>query len=321
MSEKTDVLVVNNLTKVYGWEVNLGRRKIGRRVEAVKETSFKVRKGEIFGFLGPNGAGKTTAIRSILGYLTIQSGSITINEMDYRKDALLIRENIGYVPEDVSLYGNFTGNELIEYFGKFRPVDQTFIKILKKIFKVDLTMKIRSLSSGNRQQAAIIASIASNPDFLILDESSKGLDPLMTSKYHDLLLKMRDEGKTIFLSSHDLSEVQAICDRVGIIRQGRIVVVESVKNLRSKSMQMMKVEFADGTDDIIDELEKIPNIVSVKKKDGIFEIRVSEDINDLLKVITSRKVKRMTLEESSLEEIFLAYYKDELEQEQEEEES
>ncbi|MHA1167841.1 MAG: ABC transporter ATP-binding protein [Candidatus Hodarchaeales archaeon] len=318
MTESTAVLVVSNLTKVYGKEISLSKWKIGRKIEAVKEASFKVKKGEIFGFLGPNGAGKTTAIRSILGYLTIQSGSITINNHDYRKDALKIRENIGYIPGDVSLYNNFTGNELIEYFGKFRPVDPKFLKKLKKIFRVDLTLKIRNLSTGNRQQVAIIASIASNPDFLILDEPSSGLDPLITSKFHKLLLKMREEGKTIFLSSHDLAEVQAICDRVAIIRHGRIIVVESVKDLRNKSMQIMKVEFADGYDTLIDDIQAIPNLVSVKKKDGYFEIRIKEDINELLKFVVSRGVKRLTLEDSSLEDIFLEYYKDELDQEEEE---
>jgi len=318
LTESTAVLVVSNLTKVYGKEISLSKWKIGRKIEAVKEASFKVKKGEIFGFLGPNGAGKTTAIRSILGYLTIQSGSITINNHDYRKDALKIRENIGYIPGDVSLYNNFTGNELIEYFGKFRPVDPKFLKKLKKIFRVDLTLKIRNLSTGNRQQVAIIASIASNPDFLILDEPSSGLDPLITSKFHKLLLKMREEGKTIFLSSHDLAEVQAICDRVAIIRHGRIIVVESVKDLRNKSMQIMKVEFADGYDTLIDDIQAIPNLVSVKKKDGYFEIRIKEDINELLKFVVSRGVKRLTLEDSSLEDIFLEYYKDELDQEEEE---
>ncbi|MFX0173121.1 MAG: ABC transporter ATP-binding protein, partial [Candidatus Hodarchaeota archaeon] len=209
------VLKVENLTKIYGRELQLGPRKLGRRIVAVDGASFSVKKGEIFGFLGPNGAGKTTAIRSILGYLTIKEGTITINGLDYRNDSLEIRGNIGYVPGDVTLYSNFTGKELLNYVNEFRPTDETFLKTLRKVFKVDLSLKIRSMSSGNRQQCAIIVAFASNPDFLILDEPSSGLDPLMTARFHNLLRELRDQGKTIFLSSHDLAEVQAICDRVG----------------------------------------------------------------------------------------------------------
>jgi ABC-2 type transport system ATP-binding protein len=191
----SDVLVVRNLTKIYGRELQIGSRRVGRRTVAVDDASFSVMKGEIFGFLGPNGAGKTTAIRSILGYLTIKTGTITINGLDYQKDGLGIRQNIGYIPGDVTLYSNFTGKELINYFNEFRATDTAFLKKLRSIFKVDLSMKIRSLSSGNRQQAAIVTNLASNPDFLILDEPSSGLDPLMTARFHDLLREMRIKEK------------------------------------------------------------------------------------------------------------------------------
>lgn len=310
------VLQVSNLTKVYGREFQLGfrkiRHKIGRRVEAVTDVSFNVRKGEIFGFLGPNGAGKTTTIRSILGYLSIQGGGIKINGLDYLKDALEIRKNIGFIRSEIDLYGNFTGEELISYFGKFKPIDQKFLNKLKAIFKVDLTLDFKSLSTGNRQQVIIILALASNPDFVILDEPSSGLDPLMATRFHRLLLKMRDKGKTIFLSSHNLNEVQAICDRVGIIRKGNIVVIETVKELQTKSMQLLSVEFIDGETPNIDEFQAISNVFSVEKKDNTFFVKVKEDVNDLLKFVTSRRIKRMTLENSSLEDIFLTYYKDEL---------
>ena len=320
-SERKSVIQVSNLTKVYGRELALGSRKIGRRIVAVDDVSFSVKKGEIFGFLGPNGAGKTTTIRAILGYLSIQSGTITINELDYLKNGLEIKNNLGFVRSEMDLYGNFTGEELIKYFGKFRPIDYEFLeKRLRSIFKVDLTLKFKSMSTGNRQQVIIIAALASNPDILILDEPSNGLDPLMADRFHRLLREMRDKGKTIFFSSHNLPEVQTLCDRVGIIRKGKIIVIESVKELQRKSMQVMNVEFMDGQDPEIGEFQAIPNVFSVEKKGSTFLVKVKEDVNDLMRFVTSRRIKRITLEDSSLEDIFLTYYKDELDLEKEEEE-
>jgi ABC-2 type transport system ATP-binding protein len=311
-SENESVLQVSNLTKVYGREFQLGSRKIGRRVEAVTDASFSVKKGEIFGFLGPNGAGKTTTIRSILGFLSIQSGTIKIYGLDYLKDALQIKEKLGFIRSEIELYGNFTGEEIISYFGKFRHIDQKFLKKLKSIFKVDLSLDFKSMSTGNRQQVIIITALASNPDFVILDEPSSGLDPLMASRFHRLLLQMRDEGKTIFLSSHNLPEVQTICDRVAIIRKGKIIVVETVKELRTKSMQLLTVEFINGEAPDLAKFQAIPNVFSVEKKANIFFVKVKEDVNDLMKFVISHRIKRMTLEDSSLEDIFLTYYKDEL---------
>ena len=312
ISKKENVLQVSNLTKVYGREFQLGSHKFGRRVVAVDDVNFTVKKGEIFGFLGPNGAGKTTTIRSILGYLSIKSGSIKINGLDYLKDTMEIRDSLGFIRSEIELYGNFTGNEIISYFGKFRPIDQKFLKKLKKIFKVDLTLHFKSMSTGNRQQVIIIAALASNPDFVILDEPSSGLDPLMAARFHRLLVQMRDEGKTIFLSSHNLSEVQTICDRIGIIRKGKIIVIETVKELQRKSMQQVTVEFFDGEAPEVAEFQTIPNVYSAEKKADTYYVKVSEDVNDLLKFTTARRIKRMTLEDSSLEDIFLTYYKDEL---------
>ena len=320
ISESEPFLQVSNLTKIYGREFQLGSRRIGRRVVAVDDVSFSVKKGEIFGFLGPNGAGKTTTIRSILGYLNIKSGTIKIGGLDYLKDVHEIRESLGFIRSEIELYGNFTGEEIISYFGKFRPIDQKFLKKLKKIFKVDLSLDFKSMSTGNRQQVIIIAALASNPDFVILDEPSSGLDPLMAARFHRLLTQMRDEGKTIFLSSHNLAEVQEICDRVAIIRKGKIIVIEMVKELQRKSMQQLTVEFFDGEAPDVTDFQTLTNVFSAEKKANTYYIKVSEDVNDLLKFVTSRHIKRMTLEDSSLEDIFLTYYKDELDLGQEKEE-
>ena len=237
------ILQVSNLTKVYGREFGLGGKKIGQRVVGAQDVSFTVKKGEIFGFLGPNGAGKTTTMRAILDYLKIQpGGAVSIFGLDHHTDRLAIRKRIGYVPGDMALFDNFTGEELLQYFGKFRPINEEFLAELRQFFRVKLRKKIKSLSTGNRQQAGLITAIASKPDFLILDEPTSGLDPLMAANFHKILRKLRDEGFTILLSSHDLAEVQSICDRVGIIREGKMVLVEAVEVLKAKFLQRVKVK-------------------------------------------------------------------------------
>ncbi|MHA2036027.1 MAG: ATP-binding cassette domain-containing protein [Promethearchaeota archaeon] len=303
------LLQVSNLTKIYGREFSLGPIKLGRKVVGASEVSFSVEKGEIFGFLGPNGAGKTTTMRSILGYLKIQSGEITIFGLDHQNDSIEIRKRIGYVPGDLSLYDDFTGEELIWYLDKFQAVDQTFLKELKSTFTVDLNQKIENLSTGNRQQVGLILALAPRPDFLILDEPTSGLDPLMTSKAHKIFKKLKDEGKTIFLSSHDLAEVQTICDRVGIIKDGVMILVERIEDLKQKFLQNVKIKFSSKTLPQEDEFKRLESIISVEKtNDTTFKLIIKEDINELLKLLTNYKIKRFTIEDASLEEIFLKFY-------------
>ena len=305
------VIDINNLTKIYGRSFSLGQIKLGQKTLGVENISLKINKGEIFGFLGPNGAGKTTTIRSILGYLKIQSGSIKINGLDYRTDAITIRKDLSYVPGSMSLYENFTGLELLHLLSNYHSIDIKYFEKLRSIFKVNLNTKIKILSKGNRQQVALIIALASKPDLLILDEPSSGLDPLITNKFHELLLELKNEGKTIFLSSHDLAEVQAICDRVGIIKDGKMLIVEKIEELRSKSLQNMTIEFVDNLPfSIVDNLQKISTVISIEQKNSttIF-LKTKIDINELLKVLSNYKVKKMTLEDANLQEIFLTYYK------------
>ena len=308
MTSSETVLEVSNLTKIYGRELGLGGRKVGRRVVGARDVSFSVRRGEIFGFLGPNGAGKTTVMRSILDYLHIQEGTITVFGMDHHRDALKIRKRIGYVPGDLSLYENFTGNELINYYGGFRPVDPEYIEELRSVFRVDLTLNVKALSSGNRQQVGLILALASKPDFLILDEPTSGLDPLMAANAHRLLKELREEGKTIFLSSHDLAEVQAVCDRIGIIKEGEMILVEEVENLVSKFLQNVRVSFTSEVPDL-ETLEAIDSVISAEAEDeDTLLLKVKEDINELLKVLTRYEIDRLSIEDATLEEIFLQYY-------------
>ncbi|MBY9000385.1 MAG: ABC transporter ATP-binding protein [Candidatus Heimdallarchaeota archaeon] len=303
------ILQVSNLTKVYGREINLGLKKFGKPITGAQNVSFSVSKGVIFGFLGPNGAGKTTVMRSILNYLKIQEGEIIVFDQDHRKDALEIRKKIGYIPGDLAVYDNFTGDELLKYFNHFRPHNTEFLEELKTIFTVNLKQKTRTLSSGNRQQVGIILALASKPEFLILDEPSSGLDPLITAKFHKLLKRLKKEGVTIFLSSHDLTEVQAICDRVGIIKNGEMVLVEEIENLRRKFLQNVFVRFSSSKVPKIEEIKELTFVLEVNQENnGNFKLKIKENINELLNWLSKYKIERLSIEDSSLEEIFLHYY-------------
>ena len=308
MGSSETVLEVSNLTKVYGRDLEIAGRRLGRRVVGAKDVSFSVRRGEIFGFLGPNGAGKTTTMRSILDYLHIQEGTVTVFGMDHHRDALEIRRRIGYVPGDLSLYENFTGNELIDYYGGFRPIDTEYLRELRSVFRVDLTMKVKALSSGNRQQVGLILALASKPDFLILDEPTSGLDPLMAANAHRLLKELKAEGKTVFLSSHDLAEVQAVCDRIGIIKEGEMILVEEVENLVSKFLQNVRVSFTSEVPDL-EALKAINSVISAEVEDeDTLLLKVKEDINELLRFLTNYELDRLSVQDATLEEIFLQYY-------------
>ncbi|MFX0087611.1 MAG: ABC transporter ATP-binding protein [Candidatus Hodarchaeota archaeon] len=304
------ILQVSNLTKIYGREFGLGGKKVGQRVVGAQEVSFSVKKGEIFGFLGPNGAGKTTTMRAILDYLKIQTGTVTVFGLDHHNQRLEIRKRIGYVPGDMALFDNFTGEEILEYFGKFRPIDPDFLNELRSNFKVKLNKKFKSLSKGNRQQVGLIASLAAKPDFLILDEPTSGLDPLMTANFHKILRNLKKQGLTIFLSSHDLAEVQAICDRVGIIKEGKMILLESVEDLKTKFLQHAKIQFDKSSVPAISEIEQLNTVISVEKLNHVtFSLKIREDVGELIKWLANYEVKRFTCEDATLEEIFLQYYK------------
>ena len=307
--QHVNVLEVNNLTKVYGREVNFIGRKLGRRVVGAQNVSFSVRKGEIFGFLGPNGAGKTTTMRAILDFLHLQSGTVTVFGLDHHKSSLEIRKRIGYVPGDLSLYENFTGEEIIEYFGGFRPIDREFLKELRSFFRADLSLRIKNLSTGNRQQVGLMLALGSKPEFMILDEPTSGLDPLMAANVHRVLKELKAEGKTIFLSSHDLAEVQAVCDRIGIIKEGRMILVEEIENLVTKFLQHVKVTFSPEKVPSIEDFQGLSTVRSVvKENDRRFKLTVMEDVNELVRWLSDYPVERLNIEDASLEEIFLQFY-------------
>lgn len=310
MSITENILEVKDLTKVYGKEFSIAGKTFGSKVIGANNVSFSIKKGEIFGFLGPNGAGKTTVMRSILDFLKIKSGSATIFGLDHHIDRLKIRNKIAYVPGDMSLFSSFTGEEIISYLSNLRPINEEFLKVLRSNFRVKLHKKIKTLSKGNRQMVGLIAAMASKPDLLILDEPTSGLDPLMTANFHNLLRQLQKEDITIFLSSHDLTEVQAICDRVGIIKEGKMILVESVENLKTKFLQKINVSFSDENYPTLDDIRSLPNVIAVQQEHNTsFSIKVGEKITEVIRWLSKYDFKRFTCEDATLEEIFLQFYK------------
>ncbi len=295
MSEQ--VIESQGLTKHYGDFV------------ALADLHLEVRRGEIFGFLGPNGAGKSTTIRTLLDQIRATRGSARILGMDIREDSVEIRRHLGYLPGDLALYPKLTGHQTLQYFAKLRGgVDQSYIDELAERFKADLTKKVGEYSTGNRQKIGLIQAFMHRPELLILDEPNAGLDPLIQQEFHALMEEVRAEGRTVFLSSHTLSEVERVADRVGIIRNGHLVVVERVDELKRKAIRRMDFEFAEAVPS--DLFEGTPGVRSATVEGRMAYVSFEGSVNGLLHAAMTHEVLNLHTKESDLEEIFLAYYRD-----------
>ena len=286
------------LTKYYG-------RHLG-----IEDVNLDVREGEVFGFLGPNGAGKSTTIRTILDEIRPTAGSASILGLDTRADAVEIRRHIGYIPGDLALYPNLTGMDTLQYFANMRGgVEWSYVDDLADRLDSDLSRKVGDLSTGNRQKVGVIQAFMHRPDLLIMDEPTAGLDPLMQREFQKMVNEVAAEGRTVFLSSHTLSEVQRVADRVGIIRNGRLITVESVADLRSKSMR--EVEFVLDTQAEASVFEDVEGVRNVVVAGNHIEMSFGGDMGELLATVTERYgVADIKTTEADLEEIFLTYYHD-----------
>lgn len=244
------VIEVNNLTRDYGGG------------KGIFDISLTVSKGEVFGFLGPNGAGKTTTIRHLMGFIKNQQGKCSINGLDCWKDSAKIQSMLGYIPGEINFFDDMTGVEFLQFIAKYRGLtDLTRQKELLDRFELDPKSRIKKMSKGMKQKIGIITAFMHNPDILILDEPTSGLDPLMQNRFIELIAEEKEKGKTILLSSHIFEEVERTCDRIGIIKEGRMVTVDKVETLRERHMHTYTVtldspqeaeEFAkdfDGTAD------------------------------------------------------------------------
>ena len=279
-------------------------------VEALIDLTLDVLPGEVFGFLGPNGAGKTTTIRTLLDEIRPTAGTASILGMDCRRDSVAIRRRLGYVPGDLAMYPSLTGRDTLTYFANLRGgVDWAYVGELAERLGADLAKKVGDLSSGNRQKIGLIQAFMNRPDVLIMDEPSSGLDPLVQREFHTMMREVAAEGRTVFLSSHTLSEVQRVADRVGILRHGRLIALESVAEMRSKAIRQVVFEFGSPVDPAV--FDGVPGVRSVEATERRTVLSFDGKMAALLKIAEQHDVLDVTTEEADLEEIFLTYYRDE----------
>lgn len=288
------VIEAENLTKYYG------------KSRGVEGVTFSVEEGEIFGFIGPNGAGKTTTIRLLLGLIFPTSGRASIFGRDVVKEGKEIRKGVGYIPGEVSFYPGVTVEEFLRYSSSFyESVDESYVKKLCNIFSLDTGKRIRELSMGNRKKVAIVQALMHRPKLLILDEPTNGLDPIVQSTFFEILKEEKERGTTIFFSSHILSEVERLCDRVAMIKNGRIVKIESVENLKKEKYKVVRIR--EGNFEM---LEKLPEVVHLKIENSVAEFLFSGTTEKLIEILQRLKPSDFWVEEPSLEEIFMSYYRE-----------
>ncbi|NCU30741.1 ABC transporter ATP-binding protein [Candidatus Saccharibacteria bacterium] len=293
----TSIIKTVNLTKYYG------------RDRGIIDVNLDIKKGEIFGFIGPNGAGKSTAIRTLLGLIKPTSGSATIFGKDIATEGPIIREEIGYLPSEVFYYDNMRVKDLLNYSASFyhkpKKAMQTRIKELARLLNLDLNRKIDDLSYGNKKKVGIVQGLLHNPKLIILDEPTGGLDPLMQQIFFDLLRTENERGVTVLFSSHILSEVQKICDRVAIIKDGKLIRLEKMADLRGNNYLRCRFESASTLDaKLFDE----PGISDVQLNSKTASFLYRGDVNVITRLLAGLKLKNVWIEEPELDEIFMHYY-------------
>ena len=287
------IISTNNLTKYYG------------KTRGIENLNLTVEEGEIFGFLGPNGAGKTTTIRVLLNLIGASSGSATIFDLDYRRDYVEIHRKLGYIPSDAAFYNGLTGKEFLDLIGSFNNNSSKRLNEFKDRFELDLSRQTSAYSRGMKQKLALIQAFMSDPELLILDEPTLGLDPLMQHNFNDLLIEEKERGKTVFLSSHLLPEVERVCDRVGIIKDGEMVTVEEVDNLKRKKVRHIDLYL---TEELPAEKILLANTEILEISGKRVRLRFSGDTPNLLKQLCELPIDDIVFPEASLEDTFMEYY-------------
>lgn len=296
------VIQTRGLSKNYG--------SGGNAVRALTNLNLEVRKGEIFGYLGPNGAGKTTTIRVLLDLIRPSSGSANVLGMDAQADSVELHRHIGFLPGELNLWKGLNGKQVVRYVASVRGQEDTrYASELAERLELDMSKKVRSLSSGNKRKLGLIIALMHKPELLILDEPTGGLDPLMQQIFNDLMREVRSEGRTVFLSSHILAEVQAICDRVGILRDGDLKSVETVDRLTHVDIRRVTLEFAEAVPAGAEAtLATVPGVTDVSANEHALSLNLSGDFDPVLRAVSSGYIKDIRIEQPSLEEIFLTFY-------------
>jgi ABC-2 type transport system ATP-binding protein len=290
------VIVASGLTKDYG---------SGR---GVFELDLEVGRGEVFGFLGPNGAGKSTTMRLLLDLIKPTSGSLRVLGLDPGKESIEIRRRVGFLPGDLALYPKLSGRAVLDYFARVRGgVDSRVRESLVERFGADLDRPVHELSTGNRQKLGLIQAFMHEPELVILDEPIAGLDPLVQQSFHALLREVAAEGRTVFLSSHTLSEVERVTQRLAVLREGRLVVVDTLENLRAVAMQRLEIEFAEPVDAAL--FRALPGVKAVHANGRTLVIGFEGSADAVVKAAAAHEVRAIRAREDNLEDIFLRYYR------------
>jgi len=289
------VIEIINLTQVY------------RSGKGVFDLNFKINEGEVFGYLGPNGAGKTTTIRNILGFTNASSGKVLIKGLDSRTNTEEINKYIGFLPGEISFYSQLKGSEFLDLLGKMRKMDNFDLRSkLEDRFKLDTNVYIKKMSKGMKQKLAIIAAFMHDPEILILDEPTSGLDPLMQNVFLDLIKEEKNKNKTILLSSHIFEEVEKICDRAGIIKDGKLISVEDINSLKEKAEDIFEVQLLKPNPEILNIGLDITHI-----KENIYQISIKNNYNIFFKEMQKFNVIKISSIKQTIEEKFMKYYGDE----------
>jgi len=288
-----NILEIVDLTKYYG------------KVKGVENLSLELKEGEIFGFIGPNGAGKSTTIRSIMNLINKTSGKVLIEGKEFNKDNIELKEIIGYLPSEIYLYDDLTVKEMLDYHESFYKKDlhERRIELVKRL-ELDESKNIEDLSLGNLKKLGIILSLMHGPKILILDEPTSGLDPIMQNEFFNILKEEKKKGTTIFYSTHILSEVSKICDHVGIIKDGTLIKIENINELKNKNLVFVKIT-SNEIENIVTEL----NLEIYDKEDNTIKFANEIESDILIKKLSKYKIDKILIEEPTLEDMFLHYYK------------
>jgi ABC-2 type transport system ATP-binding protein len=273
----------------------------------IVDVDLEVQAGEVFGFLGPNGAGKTTTIRTLLDLIRPTSGRAFVFDIETTVDPVAIHRRVGYVPGEFALYDRLTGGQTLQYFGNLRGgVDEAYRKSLVERFDLDTSRKFKEYSKGNKQKVGLVIALQHKPELLILDEPTSGLDPLIQQSFYSLVREAQAEGRTVFLSSHILSEVERTCDRVAIIKDGLLVKLDSVEGLRDLAHHEVELRFVDGVP--AEAFRGLPGVSEVKVEEHTLRMRVSGPITPVVQAAAQYDLLDFVSREPTLEETFLAQY-------------